>query len=204
MTSWMRACAGILRLPPLLLASACCGLPLPSGPPPPDPADYAFVAVATRELPAGHDLTADDVELRWVPRTFVLDQHLGEPDLPALRTTRPLHADEALREESLEPSTAGSRVNLQAPATPPQNPGRDVMFIVAAHELPAGGTITENDLFLVELGATDAASFGCTEATCAGTYEQALGCTVQEHVLPNAFVRRASLAPECAGSRPPQ
>lgn len=198
----MIALLNLGRTLPLLMASACCGLPLPS-PPPVDPSEFAFVVVATREIPPGHDLTAQDVEVRWVPLPYVLDSQLRDTlTLPALRTTGPVHAGEALRQERLEPSPTGAPLSLARPDTAPGRPGEAAMFVAFLRRLPAGSTLTEDDLMLVEIDTASAAQLGCTDQTCERTYEQVVGCAVQEDVLEYSFLRRASLDPECPGRRP--
>jgi Flp pilus assembly protein CpaB len=60
------------------------------------------VAVATRELPAGHRLDPDDVFGRWLPRFYVLETHV-RLDPSGRVVLSPVHTGEYLRDERLRP-----------------------------------------------------------------------------------------------------
>lgn len=120
-----------------------------------DPREVEPVAVASRALPAGAVISAEDLD--WWPIAGVLGGAgitAAEPIVGRV-LAEPVPAGEILRPERLADEPAGEP-DESAPArlAPPSEDTPQVFVIAVARELPADAVLTEDDLYAEQLPAS--------------------------------------------------
>lgn len=158
-----------------------------------DPREVEPVAVASRALPAGAVLTAEDLD--WWPIAGLLGGAgitSAEP-IVGRALAEPVPAGEILRPERLTDDPAGEP-DETAPAqlALPSDDAPHVFVIAVARELPADTVLTEDDLYAEQLPASFVGP---------GVFlspEQVIGRRTCRRVLATELVHASRLEGDCA------